>query len=43
MTTVMGVDPSKEFRELEELETKLMLRGLLQESNTENYKTHAQR
>ncbi|KXN81268.1 Fumitremorgin C synthase [Leucoagaricus sp. SymC.cos] len=43
MSATLGVGPSKEFRPLEETETKLMLRGLVLETEAENYRHHIQR
>ncbi|KXN81494.1 Fumitremorgin C synthase [Leucoagaricus sp. SymC.cos] len=43
MSASMSVVPSKKFRLLEEAETKLMLRGVLLESNYANYRGYIQR
>jgi hypothetical protein len=43
MSATMSMDPSKNFRPLEEAETKLMLRDLLLETDGANYRTHIQR
>jgi len=43
MSATLGATPSKEFRSIEDAETKLLLMDLLQETDPTRYKSHVRR
>lgn len=43
MSVTMGVDPSKQFRSLENVESKILLRDLILEESVDKYRNHVER